>query len=312
LVNEIKKRGATATTLNGGIGGTGSIYGAYRVGAQVLSQKPDLLIIEFAVNDDAAASNDAIDGMEGIVRQALKQNPEMGIVFFYTTTAVYQDTYFSKELLPHAVAAHHSVALHYGITEAIAGPAVDQGLRDGKFTNATFFKDGVHPSDIGHALYAKVLTDAILRGFDQPAPASPKPLPAPLGTGKYEYAQLTPITPVGTSDGWTSPATKPWNWINVGIWTCDTVGKPLSLAISGQSIQLIFMGKLDVHWTANGQKQDKILTGPTQLTPMPASWNLSADSIKPDDGMLTVEAVPDAAGKVHGEVWGVYSISPAK
>ncbi len=317
MADEIKKRGGSATTSNAGIGGTGSVYGAFRVGAQVLSQNPDLLIIEFAVNDcpadeatALAKKNEMIDGMEGIVRQAWKQNPKIGIVFLYTSAAPFQDNFYSKGLAPVSVVAHHSVALHYGITEAFAGPLIDQGIRDGKFTDALFFRDGTHPSDIGHALYAKVLTDAILPGLDQPAPASPKPLPSLLGSGKYESAQLTPIAPVGASDGWTSPATKPWNWPNVGIWKSDTANKPLTFAVSGQAIQLIYMGNLDVSWTANGQKQHKTLTSHAATMPMPTSWELSAEDIKPDQGQLTVVATPSADGKAHGEVWGTFSIIP--
>jgi acyl-CoA thioesterase-1 len=310
LLNEVQKRGDTGTTLNAGIGGTGSSYGAFRVGAQVLSQNPDLLIVEFAVNDAPQAltqQSEVIDGMEGIVRQALKQDPKMGIVFLYTSTAALQDNFFSKGLVPPSIAAHHMVALHYGIAEALTGPLVAKGIQEGNFTDAQFFRDGTHPTDIGHALYAKALTDIILPSLDQAAPTAPKPLPPLLGSGKYEYAHLTPITPVGSSEGWTSPNEKPWNWPNVGVWISETGAKPLSFAISGKSIQLVFMGQIDVQWTTDGQKQHKSLSVPAGL-PMPGSWDLTSESVNPDKGLLTVEAIPAADGKAHGEVWGIYSI----
>jgi acyl-CoA thioesterase-1 len=38
--------------VNAGIGGTNSLYGAMRVQRDVLSKKPDLVIVEYAVNDN--------------------------------------------------------------------------------------------------------------------------------------------------------------------------------------------------------------------------------------------------------------------
>ena len=37
--------------INAGIGGTGSSLGVYRINEQVLAHKPDLVFVEFAVND---------------------------------------------------------------------------------------------------------------------------------------------------------------------------------------------------------------------------------------------------------------------
>ena len=295
--------GGAFTSLNAGIGGTGSGYGAFRVGAQLLSHKPDLLIVEFAVNDGGAGPQDAADGMEGIVRQALQQNPAMGIVFLYTTTAKYEQDFYAKGLLPPAVVAHHRVATHYGIAEVHAGAAVHQGIADGRFTIPTFFKDGTHPSDIGHACYAGLLSDVVCAGLEQAAPASPKPLPALLGTGRYEHARLDPIVPVGAPDGWATNS-KQWNWLSVGIWTCDTADKPIVFVAKGRAIQLVYMGKIKVKWSVGGREMSQELTGAPGM-PMPASWSFPAGK-NPDGATVTVEAV--AGPKPHGEVWGLFSI----
>ena len=44
------------TEVNAAIGGTGSVFGACRVYQDVISYKPDLIFIEFAVNDPAYGS----------------------------------------------------------------------------------------------------------------------------------------------------------------------------------------------------------------------------------------------------------------
>lgn len=312
IIDEIKKRGGSAESLNVGIGGTGSAYGAYRIGSQLLVNKPDLLIVEFAVNDCPGKREDAltqkkemVDGMEGIVRQALKQNPKIGIVFLYTSAATFQEQYYSKGLVTPSVEAHHSVALHYGITEAISGSQIDKGLKDGTFNLKAFFPDGTHPSDIGHDLYATTLTSAILPGFDQPAPASVKALPPLLGSGKYENARLDPIVPAASSEGWASNK-KQWNWNGVEIWTCDVAEKPISFIPKGNGIQLIFMGKIKVKWTVDGKENVQELTSHAAGMPMPSGWTFPADK-NPDGKTVSVEVVSTPDGKPHGEVWGIFS-----
>ena len=67
------------------IGGTGSDLGVYRVQQDALRHKPDLLFVEFAVNDGSADPVKIQKSMEGIVRQAWTSNPEMDILFVYGT-----------------------------------------------------------------------------------------------------------------------------------------------------------------------------------------------------------------------------------
>lgn len=55
--------------INAAIGGTGSPFGVYRLKDQVLQYNPDLVFIEFAVNDASTNPEEITRSMEGIVRQ---------------------------------------------------------------------------------------------------------------------------------------------------------------------------------------------------------------------------------------------------
>lgn len=308
LVSEIQKRGARAIVKAAPIGGTGSQYGAYRIGSQLLNQNPDLLVVEFAVNDFAIPPREhmpgMIEGMEGIVRQALRKNPHMGIVFFYTTKAKFQSDYYAKGLLPESVAAHHQVAQHYGILEVHTGPIVEEGLKAGTYTEQSFFKDGIHPTDIGHALYAKALTDAILPALDLPPPAGEPVLPPLLGKGSLEYAHLDRVVPVDGEKDWTIIPNQ-WNWFGVPIYSCAQGGKQIRFLAKGKNIQLIYLGKLRVRWTTHGTSQEKVLDGKFGL-PFPATYWFPADA--QPEGLIIVEALADQNGKARGQVWGLFSV----
>jgi acyl-CoA thioesterase I len=305
LSREIIKRGGKVTTYTAAIGGTRSDYAAYRMGAQLLVKKPDLLIIEFAVND--GRDSNAAENMECLVRQALRANPLMGIVFFYTTTAKFQEKYYAKGLLPNAVRLHHKVAQHYGLSEVLTGKLVDKGIKAGKFTTKTFFRDGVHPVDVGHAMYAKTLVDALMPMFELSTPTAKTQMPALLGKGKLEYARLDPAMPQGEHAGWVKRI-KQWNWYGVPIWSCNTPGKPLVFPAKGENIQIIFMGKINIKWTSGGREHTKILTGRPNL-PMPTKWVFPKNA-SPDGGTISATALAGKSGKIDGEVWGLFSIQP--
>jgi hypothetical protein len=73
--------------VNASVGGAGSMVGGFRADTDLLAHKPDLVFIEFAVNDRVDANRkpkDVIRAMEGIVLKLKRQNPQTNICFFYT------------------------------------------------------------------------------------------------------------------------------------------------------------------------------------------------------------------------------------
>ena len=310
LKDRITGQGGGFDADTAAIGGTNSVYGAYRIGAQLLRRNPDLLIVEYAVNDNSIVpyGTEVLDGMEGMVRQALACNPKMTIVFFYTTTADLIAKYYSKGLVPPATKIHHMVAQRYGLLEVDAGSLVAKELKDGTFTNKDFFADGVHPKDIGHAFYAKVLTQALQAGLERSAPATVQPLPPPAGDAKYEYARLDPVIPEGSAEGWTVVKNQ-WNWNGVELYKATAPGKPLTFKVKGGKIQLVFEGRLKVSWMVNGADKSQEIKGHDSEMPMPANWAFPEKLMPSDGSAVTVEALPAPAnGKFRAEIWGIFSI----
>ena len=300
LAKEIEKRGGKASMVTSATGGTPSGFGVFRVGNELLSQHPDLLVVEYAVNDfsgvisGTAGAAKAVDAMEGIVRQALRSNPAIGVVFFSTTQQKQQDSFYDQGLISPSVLAHHRVATHYGVFEVLAGPTVSKEVAAGKYTYPQFFKDLIHPLDNGAALYAKILVDAIVPALDLPS-SEPRPLPALLGTGAFEYACMNSV-PAGDS-GWM-----------VGkdnrTLTCAEAGKPLHFSTKGTNISLVYKGRIKLNWTSNGKAQEKIATSPSGV-PYPGNFRFES---APDATGVTVEAVAGDDGVVKSEILGVTSI----
>jgi lysophospholipase L1-like esterase len=198
---------ARFSEFNAAIGGTGSDLGAFRVGQDVIAHKPDLVFIEFAVNDAVAPPQQIMATMEGIVRQILRADPSTAICFVYTLSEPLLPD-LAKGVFPRAASAMEAVADHYAIPSVHFGVEVNRRIADGSLvfkgakpekldaaaTPMLFSTDGVHPHvETGHRLYADVLARSLATIQAAATTAEPHRLPEPLRTDNWEKAKLIPI-----------------------------------------------------------------------------------------------------------------------
>ncbi len=144
---------AQINETNAGWGGTGSYWGFHRMDSSVLSKKPDLVFLEYAIND-AYAGYTRIEAslfMEGIVRKIRAANPSCDIVIIFVTDnteAGRLGTEYEQLL------GHKDVAEYYGIPTINVGFALVEEMQ--KTGNAWEYYAGdiVHPNNKGYKVYA--------------------------------------------------------------------------------------------------------------------------------------------------------------
>jgi len=209
---------AKFSEINAAIGGTGSDLGVFRLKQDVLDHKPDLLFVEFAVNDGGAAPEQIFNCMEGIVRQTWTALQECDICFVYTLTEALAPAMLEGKF-QRSASAMEKIANHYGIPTIHMAMEVARLAKEGKLvwkaklpkTNEekaalagkfVFAPDSVHPHvETGHELYLQ----AIVRSLDPIKAASKAPaahaLGAPFIVTNFENAQMLPITAARLSKG---------------------------------------------------------------------------------------------------------------
>ena len=201
--------------ISAAIGGTGSDLGVFRLQNDALRHKPDLLFVEFAVNDGGASPIQIHKAMEGIVRQAWRADPTIDICFVYTV---------SLPVMPHLragrmqrsasameeLADHYEIpSIHFGVQIAALESSGDLVFKAPKPKDAAtakrvvFSSDGVHPHvQSGHRLY----TEAIARSWPAIRDASGQPvnhsLDEPLRADNWEAAKQIAITPSMLKGDW--------------------------------------------------------------------------------------------------------------
>ncbi len=145
------------------IGGTGSEFGAYRAIDDLkltTNEKPDLVFIEFAINDVYDNSNSKTY-IESIIRTIYKYNPYADIVLLFTTDFGNKNNEYDKIKQQKEVADYYGIPyLHIG--EMLYNDIVKENngkqptsVDDGVWKK--YFYDSVHPNDNGYKKYAEYI-----------------------------------------------------------------------------------------------------------------------------------------------------------
>ena len=122
---------AKFSEIHAAIGGTGSDLGVFRCKQDVIDKKPDLVLIEFAVNDGGASPEQIHRCMEGIVRQIWTALPSCDIGFVYTITEQLATSMYEGKF-QRSASAMEKLADHYGIPTIHMAMEVCKLAKDGK------------------------------------------------------------------------------------------------------------------------------------------------------------------------------------
>ena len=189
---------------NAGISSTCSTTGAFRLESDVLSEgRVDLLIVEFAVNDDqdaAHARRECIRGMEGIVRHLRRAQPQADILMVHYVNPGMLETVISGKT-PLTISAHEAVAKHYEIPTVNVAAEVAAAVKEGRYV----WKDygGTHPKPFGYQVAVNMIISALERGMEGDSKeVKDHALPLPLDRGNYGGGKFIDVQDAYWLGGW--------------------------------------------------------------------------------------------------------------
>ena len=258
-----------------GISSTCSDTGAFRLHRDILSQGPlDMLFVEFAVNDDQDGIynyNDAIRGMEGIIAQARRHNPNVDIIMtFFVNQNILQKA--QKGEMNPSTTAHSKVAEHYQVSVNNLAQELADLINEEKVTWQRF--GGVHPKKYGNQMAASMIQKALEKQWSQPLAQDAKITPHAkqdlLDPKSYAKGRFLPYEDVQIDGNWQKgpPNWKQENKGNVRtrfqnspmIYT-KKAGAKLSIKFTGTAIGAYMLSGPDagiIKCTIDG-KQTKII-----------------------------------------------------
>lgn len=201
--------------IDAGIGGTASDLGVFRMGHDILSGKPDLIFVEFAVNDHDQQLSEAyiIQSMEGIVRKTWSAFPHTDICFIYATSENIIRNLIEKKKRNYAIEAMEKVADYYGIPSINLGLKIARLYKAGKLilsgraeSNAhtiVFTQDHTHPLPAsGYPLYASTVVKYLKKMSKFDEKLQPHLLSKPLDPRHWQRARMVNISDIHLKGDW--------------------------------------------------------------------------------------------------------------
>lgn len=168
--------------INGGIGGTTSLYGAARAWMDVMRYRPDFVMIDFTVNDDATPFFQ--ESFEGVIRQLYRS----GAAVMILNNICYDTGVNAQEY-------HNPLAEYYQIPAVSMREGLYAMIQDGTFAAAEVTPDNLHPNDKGHELLAYMITYQLERALENLEQDEEEPAyPAPMTANRFEHAKRWQIT----------------------------------------------------------------------------------------------------------------------
>lgn len=131
--------------VNAGLSGTPSLLGLIRSDRDIFEAKPDVVFIEFAVNDGQDMMNKS--AFESLVRKALTQEQEPAVVLLFSMTETGYTCQNTMQL----------IGMNYELPMISVPNALNPELEAGRMSWADWADDGSHPNKEGQKLYSEFI-----------------------------------------------------------------------------------------------------------------------------------------------------------
>ncbi len=174
--------------INAGVGATTSKFGVARVQEDVLSKEPDIVFVEFSVND----SDDEVfrEAFEGLIRTILLDPGEPAVFMF--NNVLYDSGYNAERV-------HNEIGKYYDLPIVSMKASIFEEIRNGRIKNTDISADNLHPNDYGHRLVAGVICQLLEQFYEELKKESCDPPAASVGEAidaqKAFRIPAAPLTP---------------------------------------------------------------------------------------------------------------------
>lgn len=237
-----KTYGVEVKSKNSAIGGTGSYLGDFLFESEIAPMRPDLLFIEFAVNDryEGYRYEAAARQVETLIGKAYACNPYMDVVLVLTYD-LHDETYDYVQLR-----AHRDIAEKYGLLSIKMSEFLYAHCKETGEDPKTHYIDWVHPNDHGYEVYAEII-EGELSKYLKPKKAITKPIVRALqGDGKdlLLHAKMIRTSDAKLSDisGWKYEK-ESFTYLGLrydGHLVADQPGSSFTLTFSGTDLGIFY------------------------------------------------------------------------
>ena len=286
------------TFINAGIGATDSYLGVHRVQQDVLDYDPDLVLVEFSVNDGSSSIDKR--NYDNLVRRILLSESRPAVMLLFmgqTNGASAQDI-------------HSLIGFNYHLPMISYLNVINDMMANDVYTPKQLSGDITHPSALGHAITGEIIWKYLnqvfsqMDSFDEPNPFSQKAVTNEVYLNSQILDRLT-LTPsaLGTFTESSVFETFP------NDWSCEEGDGGLTFSISFERLGFLY------YCTTDGKSgQFDVYIDDEKVTSLDADFSngwgnyAAAREVyvgeEPAEHIVTIRKAPDSTGD-HFTLLGV-------
>ncbi len=224
--------------INGGIGGTTSLYGAARAWEDLMRYRPDFVVIDFTVNDEANVFFQ--ETYEGVVRNVYGDEKQPAVVIMNN---VYYDTGVNAQQF------HNSIGNYYGIPCISMKNSIYQMIQSGIYKESELTPDHLHPNDKGHQLVAKMIIHLLETVYEDLDTEEIEPeYPIPMTQNRYENTKRWQITNCKPKlEGFLTDSRERKGMLDLykNGWMAKKKGEKITFSMECSSISIQYLKSID-------------------------------------------------------------------
>ncbi len=286
---------AAISFFNAGIGATTSQFGAARADKHVLDKEPDLVFVEFSVNDD----NTQLfrETYESLIRKLLKAPSVKAVVLI--NNLFYDDGRNAQEI-------HNEIGRHYGLPIVSVRDYIYPLLESGEQKREDYTQDMLHPNDKGHAMIARLIRHLLDKEYECRIDDPVKPaLASPVTACRYEDSKRYQNQDITVkSEGFASDLHESTQWSDPfkGGWLGSKKGSKITFLVKGSILMLQWRRTINkpapkAYAVVDGNTDERVLLDANFDEDWGDLCALTTVADNAGSGLHTLEVIIDEEGK---------------
>ncbi len=241
LEKKAEKYGSDLHFMNEGVSGTDSAFASVRVKDHIIKNKADLVILEFAMNDQWLDPSVRRRSYEGVIRQIMNNSSCAVLALFVNERNV---PFKGQQYEQQPICEYYNIPF-VSWKDCLAADHINDF--DHYFTGTEY----IHPNNYGHESIAKYVTEkleTIWNGLPQDLNISGNSeiLPVPLTDTDFEFTTLYSMSSISPleNNGWNQGSPVHPEWVEHGNvqqgWNTKNSDAEILFNVKGSSIGIMY------------------------------------------------------------------------
>lgn len=218
------------TYVNAGLSGTPSVLGNVRLQRDVLQYDPDIVFVEFAVNDGGETIYK--NAYESLVRTLLTQDKDIAVVLLFTIVEN-----------GHTCQPHMSqIGENYGLPMISLPDSVWVEMQEGRMAWSDYSADQSHPNVEGSIMIRDFVInyfEKVMADYENNTGAVDKNLPDPVFSGDYADMKFADNTTLEVEATGFTPSDNGHHWFKDGWQFRADTGASLKFTVNCKKLAMV-------------------------------------------------------------------------